>query len=248
MLEAEYLQVYVPSCRLRYGFVIVTSSGRKIRADVASASSNATSGWPTKICVCGAGPCIPTKAGPTAKNPGKYYYKCPVTNPCMQWNGWCDNDKENVSDSADDRTRDFTGMGRTQQELKRTQQELNVDLNKNLRELILAIRNVVRVVFILSLIGIVICVLLVIHLLYRYPFRKSPTHPTASQSVLSLLRGGGVPVVVIVEPVLRRDKDVGNGKDLVGAVEKRVGFLGQDHEVSRSVGVSAVQELFRDFE
>ncbi|KAH7848723.1 hypothetical protein Vadar_006734 [Vaccinium darrowii] len=81
-----------------------------------------------------------------------------------------------------------------------------------------------------------------------HPIRKSPTLPTASHSVLSLLRGGGLPPVVIVEPVLHRDKDVGDEKDLVGAVEKRVGFLGQDREVSRSVGVSVLKEPFREFE
>ena len=53
---------------------------------------------------------------------------------------------------------------------------------------------------------------------------------------------------MIVEPVLCHDKDVGDEKDMVGAVEKRVGFLGQDREVSRSVGVSALKEPFREFE
>ncbi|KAH7833641.1 hypothetical protein Vadar_008361 [Vaccinium darrowii] len=63
----------------------------------------------------------------------------------MQWNGWCDNYNENVSDSADDGTRDFTGPF----------PEYNVELNKNLRELILTIRNAVRIVVIHSVIGII---------------------------------------------------------------------------------------------
>ncbi|KAH7862647.1 hypothetical protein Vadar_007571 [Vaccinium darrowii] len=46
--------------------------------DMASASSNAKSGWPSKVCSCGAGTCIPTMAGPNAKNPSRYYYTCPV--------------------------------------------------------------------------------------------------------------------------------------------------------------------------
>ncbi|KAG5531999.1 hypothetical protein RHGRI_026574 [Rhododendron griersonianum] len=58
---------------------------------MASAASNATStcAWPTRLCSCGSGPCIPSIAGPRAKNPGRHYYRCPRI--------------------PDDRSRDFTG-------------------------------------------------------------------------------------------------------------------------------------------
>ncbi|KAH7847156.1 hypothetical protein Vadar_022607 [Vaccinium darrowii] len=133
------------------------------QADMASTSPNATSGWPSKVCSCRAGSCIPTKAGPNAKNPGRYYYKCPVGSPSRQWNGWCDNNIQDVSHSADDRTRHT---------------KYNVDLNNNLRELTSAIRNTVRILVIHSLIGIEICVFLVIHLMCRYLATLSTNHAT----------------------------------------------------------------------
>ncbi|KAG5556663.1 hypothetical protein RHGRI_007063 [Rhododendron griersonianum] len=46
---------------------------------MASVASNATSTctWPTRLCSCGSGPCIPTIASPRAKNHDCHYYRCP---------------------------------------------------------------------------------------------------------------------------------------------------------------------------
>ncbi|KAG5524019.1 hypothetical protein RHGRI_030878 [Rhododendron griersonianum] len=75
---------------------------------MASASSNATSGWPRRPCACGFGPCIPTQAGPKSKYPSRYYYRCPRDKSC-KWMGWCDDENgHNVAHAEDDRSLQLT--------------------------------------------------------------------------------------------------------------------------------------------
>ncbi|KAG5557551.1 hypothetical protein RHGRI_007704 [Rhododendron griersonianum] len=55
--------------------------------NMASASSNATSGWERRPCACGSGQCIPTRAGLKSKYPDRYYYKCSRGNLSSAQNG-----------------------------------------------------------------------------------------------------------------------------------------------------------------
>ncbi|KAH7854897.1 hypothetical protein Vadar_018833 [Vaccinium darrowii] len=72
---------------------------------MATTSSASTSERPRMLCASGCGLCIPTKAGPNGKYPGRFYYKCPRSPPCKRWIGWCDEHTDSVTNSRDNKSR-----------------------------------------------------------------------------------------------------------------------------------------------
>lgn len=56
----------------------------------------------------------------------------------------------------------------------------------------------------------------------------------------------GVPVGVVVDALFGGEEDVDDGEDLVGALEKRLGFLSEDREFARTHQIAALQKLLCD--
>ena len=56
----------------------------------------------------------------------------------------------------------------------------------------------------------------------------------------------GVPVGVVVDALVGGEEDVNYGQDLVGAFEERLGFLGEEGELSRPHQIAVLEELLRD--